>query len=101
MGKYQVGDRVRVLPYEDIKRQFVNTWSDVLPSGVSFPNMMSACCGREYEIIGSCSDAITDEGVRVGCYSVRETMWLFTDEMLEDVDFPAVDISMPFDELLE
>lgn len=104
MGKYKVGDRVRVLPLEKISALFYNR--SCLPSGVAFPSHMNGYCGEEFRVKEMLVPRHTSEGT-VGLYKLghlngRTIFWTFTDEMLEDADEINVplNISMSFEDLL-
>lgn len=102
MSKYKVGDRVRVLPFEEIRARFHS--SIYLPSGVAFVSQMLAYCGKELEVeeVRGARDTATGP---VWLYNLSHTNgmsvnWTFTDEMLEDIDDGApLHISMSFEDL--
>lgn len=103
MSKYKVGDRVRVLPFEEIRARFHR--GDYLPSGVAFVSQMLNYCGEELEV----KETIYARGTATGpvwLYKLSHTdgvsiHWTFTDEMLESVDSGVpLDISISFDDLL-
>ena len=92
MIKYKPGDKVIVLPYEEIQAKFVT--ADKLPSTVRFTRGMENFCGGEYEII------YAEEYHGVGCYWFADNGCWFTDEMLEDTqDVPFDGALMNFDSL--
>lgn len=103
MSKYKVGDRVRVLPSEEIRARFHG--SIYLPSGVAFVSQMLGYCGEELEIEEVMHARYTATGP-VWLYKLSHTDgmsigWTFTDEMLEDIDDGVPpDISISFDDLL-
>lgn len=103
MSKYKVGDRVRVLPFEEIRARFHS--NVYLPSGVAFVSRMSNYCGEELEIEEVMHARYTATGP-VWLYKLSHTdgmsiCWTFTDEMLEDIDGGVpLDISISFDDLL-
>lgn len=103
MSKYKVGDRVRVLPFEEIRARFHS--SIYLPSGVAFVSQMLAYCGKELEVEKVRYARDTETGP-VWLYDLSYTNgmsinWTFTDEMLESVDDGVpLDISISFDDLL-
>jgi hypothetical protein len=103
MSKYKVGDRVRVLPFEELGARFLT--GIYLPSGVAFVSQMLAYCGEELEVeeVTYVRDTATGP---VWFYKLSHTNgmsidWTFTDEMLESVDDGiSLDISIAFDDLL-
>lgn len=103
MSKYKVGDRVRVLPFEEIRARFHS--SIYLPSGVAFVSQMLVYCGKELEVkeVRDARDTATGP---VWLYNLSHingmsVSWTFTDEMLEDIDDGVpLDISISFDDLL-
>lgn len=103
MSKYKVGDRVRVLPFEEIRARCHS--SIYLPSGVAFVSQMLAYCGEELEVEVTMHARSTVAGP-VWLYKLSHTDgmsigWTFTDEMLEDVDDGAsLDISISLDDLM-
>lgn len=105
MSKHQVGDRVRLLPYAEIRSRFYE--SVHLPSNVAFVDEMKRYCGVEFEVRDVIGSRHTSGGV-VGLYKLsflngERIGWTFTDEMFES-DYEAslpLSISMSFDELLE
>lgn len=103
MSKYKVGDRVRVLPYEEIRARFHS--NIYLPSGVAFVSQMLAYCGEELEVEEVMHARPTTAGP-VCLYKLSHTDgmsigWTFTDEMLENIDDGVpLDISISFDDLL-
>ena len=103
MSKYKVGDRVRVLPFEEIRARFRR--GDYLPSGVAFVSQMLGYCGEELEVEEVMYARDTATGP-VWLYKLSHTngmniCWAFTDEMLEDIDGGVpLDISISFDDLL-
>ena len=105
MGKYKVGDRVRVLPLEKINALCYNR--SCLPSGVAFVIQMIGYCSEELRVKKMLVPRRTPEGT-VGLYKLehldgRSIICAFTDEMLEPDDEASLtlNISMSFDELLE
>lgn len=104
MGKYKVGDRVRVSPLEKISALYHD--GNRLPSGVSFVRWMNGYCGEEFRIKEKMVPRHTLEET-VGLYKLehldgRKIIWTFTDEMLEDPDeisYP-LHISVSFEDLL-
>ena len=104
MGKYKVGDRVRVLPLEKIIALCYNR--SCLPSGVAFASPMDGYCGEEFRVKERMVPRrILEE--TVGLYKLehldgRKIIWTFTDEMLEDPDEinAPLHISMSFEDLL-
>lgn len=104
MSEYKVGDRVRVLPFEEIRARFHTNIH--LPSGVAFVSQMVNYCGEELEVEAVTHKRYTATGP-VCFYKLSHTDgmsigWTFTDEMLESVDDGVpLDISISFDDLLE
>lgn len=104
MSKYKVGDRVRVLQFEEIRARFCS--GDYLPSGIAFVSSMLNYCGEELEVEEVMCARATIAGP-VCLYKLSHTDgmsigWTFTDEMLESVDGGVpLDISISFDDLLE
>lgn len=103
MSKYKVGDRVRVLPFEELRARFhTNIY---LPSGVAFVSQMLNYCGEELEVEKVTHARNTATGL-VWCYRLSRADgmsigWTFTDEMLESLDGSVPpDISISFDDLL-
>lgn len=104
MSKYKVGDRVRVLPFEEIRARFHR---DIhLPSGVAFVREMNGYCGEEFRVRERIEPRRSLEET-VGLYKLehldgRKIFWTFTDEMLEDPDEinAPLHISMSFEDLL-
>lgn len=86
MLKYKPGDKVIVLPYEEIRAK--------LPITVWFSGEMVKFCGEEYEI------AHAQEFHGIGCYQFTGHGYWFTDEMLEDTqDVPFDGEPMGFDSI--
>ena len=82
MARFKVGDVVRVLPYDEISRQFIK--DHIMPSGCAFPNPMMRFCDGEFTIKHVYKD--DPRYGNVGFYKLRDADgWSFTDEMLEDI----------------
>lgn len=103
MSKYKVGDRVRVLPFEELRARFRGSF--YLPSGIAFVSQMLNYCGEELEVEEVICARHAATGL-VWLYKLSHTdgmsiCWTFTDEMLESVDGGVpLDISISFDDLL-
>ena len=103
MARYQKGDIVRVLPYDEIASKFVN--SDVLPSGCHFVTAMKRYCEKEFSIDYLSENRLVNGGF-AGFYRLAGVGgWSFTDEMLEDSTQVCVDVDdavleLPFEKLM-
>lgn len=83
--RFLPGDIVTVLPYNEIAAKFVS--NRILPSGCMFPHGMEKFCGKDYIVTAIHEDAHSEE---VGYYRLctpqgQHIVWVFTDEMLEDI----------------
>lgn len=82
MARFAVGDKVRVLPYDEISCQFIR--DHIMPSGCAFPSPMIRFCDGEFTIENVYQRDPSDGSV--GFYKLKNAEgWSFTDEMLEDV----------------
>lgn len=82
MARFAVGDKVHVLPYDEISRQFIK--GHTMPSGCEFPNPMIRFCDGEFTIKHVLLEDTRDGNV--GFYKLKDADgWSFTDEMLEDI----------------
>lgn len=100
MSRFQAGDVVRVLSYDEIERQFISRGSySVLPSGCMFPPDMKRYCGLEKIVrhVHACRD---EDNTRY--YLDGIDAWTFTHEMLEfaDIVVPNDELDMSFDDLM-
>ena len=92
MSKFQAGDAVRVLSYDDIKSQFKRP--SVLPSGCSFPVDMKKYCGQ-IKIIDHVALSKHEDCTRYYLDGVEA--WTFTHEMLE---LAEVETELSFEDLM-
>ena len=79
MGKFKVGDKVRVRNWDDMAKDFGVSvgWSGTeINIGPNFTESMKEYCGKVITITGINS---------AGYYTIDEDVWKFSDEMLEPV----------------
>lgn len=78
--KYRVGDKVRVRQWNDMAKEFDVNDGDIHMTGCCFVKEMKQYCGKIYEISNACA-------VYYNLKTENEILdWVFTDEMLEDVN---------------
>ena len=77
MGKFKVGDKVRIRQWNDMVKEF-GTIGDgsIIDVGPQFTESMKKYCGKVITITGINS---------VGYYTIDEDVWKFCDEMFEPV----------------
>lgn len=86
--RYKVGDKVRVRQWDDMKREFGELYSNINTPFYFFVTSMMVYCGLICEIIG----------VEHGYYRLKSNeeqnieKWKFTDDMLEGVASPSLEI---------
>lgn len=96
MAKYKVGDIVRVILLDEVRREKRNWWgAHEFPSGVSFTTEMEHYCDMELPI-----SEVIDRSDMPRYRLDGAGGWFFTDEMLEDVSGdPATSEEMDFTDL--
>ena len=76
MGKFKVGDKVRVRQWDDMAKEFGVDSSGAIDKSPYFIGAMRQYCGQ----------VLTIEGINAfGYYLVEECIWKFCDEMFEPV----------------
>lgn len=74
MGKFKVGDKVRVRNWDDMVKDYGTKYDGSICIGPSFTVSMKEYCGKVITITGINSS---------GYYTIDEDIWKFSDEMLE------------------